>query len=90
MKQTEIIDNILRRTRVTQLNPMQQRMSEIPAKGTFTLLAPAGSGKTLAFAIPFLKSLTPAKGHVQGDSDSSITRTRPADCRRVAPHIHRA
>lgn len=66
MKQTEIIDNILRRTRVTQLNPMQQRMSEIPAKGTFTLLAPTGSGKTLAFAIPFLKSLTPAKGHVQG------------------------
>ena len=65
MKQTEILDNIRKRTRVTELNPMQKRMSEIPVRGTFTLLAPTGSGKTLAFAIPLLKSLAPARGQVQ-------------------------
>lgn len=65
MKQTEILDNIHKRTRVTELNPMQKRMSEIPVRGTFTLLAPTGSGKTLAFAIPLLKSLAPARGQVQ-------------------------
>lgn len=65
MKQTEILDNIRKRTRVTELNPMQKRMSEIPVRGTFTLLAPTGSGKTLAFAIPLLKSLAPTRGQVQ-------------------------
>lgn len=65
MKQTEILDNIRKRTRVTELNPMQKRMSEIAVRGTFTLLAPTGSGKTLAFAIPLLKSLAPPRGQVQ-------------------------
>ncbi len=41
-------------------------MAEIPSRGTFTLLAPTGSGKTIAFAIPFLKSIAPAKGQIQG------------------------
>ena len=66
MKQTEILANILRRTRIAELNPMQRRMAEIPSRGTFTLLAPTGSGKTIAFAIPFLKSIAPAKGQIQG------------------------
>ena len=66
MKQTEILANILRRTRIAELNPMQRRMTEIPSRGTFTLLAPTGSGKTIAFAIPFLKSIAPAKGQIQG------------------------
>ena len=66
MKQTEILANILRRTRIAELNPMQRRMAEISSRGTFTLLAPTGSGKTIAFAIPFLKSIAPAKGQIQG------------------------
>ena len=66
MKQTEILANILRRTRIAELNPMQRRMAEIPSRGTFTLLAPTGSGKTIAFAIPVLKSIAPAKGQIQG------------------------
>ena len=65
MKQSEILDNIQRRTHVTELNPMQQRMAQIATRGTYTLLAPTGSGKTLAFAIPLLKSIYPAAGHVQ-------------------------
>lgn len=65
MKQSEILDNIHRRTNVTDLNPMQQRMAQIATRGTYTLLAPTGSGKTLAFAIPLLKSIYPAAGHVQ-------------------------
>ena len=65
MKQKEIISNILSRTPVTELNPMQTRMAEIPTHGLFTLLAPTGSGKTLAFAIPLLKSLRPADGKIQ-------------------------
>ncbi|MDE6685117.1 MAG: DEAD/DEAH box helicase, partial [Duncaniella sp.] len=65
MKQHEIIDTIYRRTHVTELNPMQKRMAELPVRGTFTLLAPTGLGKTLAFAIPLLKSVTATNGHVQ-------------------------
>lgn len=65
MKQNEILDNIRRRTRVTDLNPMQLRMTQIATRGTYTLLAPTGSGKTLAFTIPLLKSIYPAAGHVQ-------------------------
>lgn len=65
MKQKEIIQNILGRTKVEALNPMQVKMSEIPLDGVFTLLAPTGSGKTIAFAIPLLKSLKAADGRVQ-------------------------
>lgn len=65
MKQKEILAGIFARTPVRQLNPMQQRMTEIPLSGTFTLLAPTGSGKTLAFAIPLLKSLADPCGRVQ-------------------------
>ncbi len=65
MKQKEITDNIASRLGVTDLNDMQCRMADLPARGTFTLLAPTGSGKTIAFAIPLLKSLGPSQGHVQ-------------------------
>ena len=65
MKLSEILSNISSKTRVEQLNPMQERMSRIAVRGTYTLLAPTGSGKTLAFAIPLLKSLGPSAGHVQ-------------------------
>lgn len=65
MKLSEILDNIQRRTHITQLNPMQRRMAQIATRGTYTLLAPTGSGKTLAFSIPLLKGIYPAAGHVQ-------------------------
>ncbi len=65
MKQKDIISNITSRLGVSELNEMQKRMCEIPQRGTFTLLAPTGSGKTIAFAIPLLKSLSPSSGHVQ-------------------------
>lgn len=67
MKQKDIIANIIKRTRVERLNAMQQRMCEVDtAVGVYTLLAPTGSGKTIAFAIPLLKSLGAPSGSVQG------------------------
>ena len=40
---------------------MQKRMASVKTGGnTITLLAPTGSGKTVAFAIALLKSLGPA------------------------------
>ncbi len=65
MKQKDIIHNISARLGVTELNDMQRRMSDIPRRGTFTLLAPTGSGKTIAFAIPLLKGLDAQEGRVR-------------------------
>ncbi|MDE6556252.1 MAG: DEAD/DEAH box helicase [Duncaniella sp.] len=65
MKQNEIISNISSRLGISELNVMQKRMSEVALKGIFTLLAPTGSGKTVAFAIPLLKSLRKPDGRVQ-------------------------
>lgn len=65
MKEKEIRANIASRLAITELNPMQQRMAQLPGSGTFTLISPTGSGKTLAFAIPLLKSLGPADGRVR-------------------------
>lgn len=65
MKQAEIINNISTRLGITDLNPMQRRMSDIALRGTYILLSPTGSGKTLAFAIPLLKSLRRPDGRVQ-------------------------
>lgn len=65
MKEKKIRANIASRLAITELNPMQQRMAQLPGSGTFTLISPTGSGKTLAFAIPLLKSLGPADGRVR-------------------------
>ncbi len=65
MKQQDIISAISTRLGHSELNEMQLRMTQLPARGTFTLLAPTGSGKTIAFAIPLLKSLTQSAGRVQ-------------------------
>lgn len=65
MKEKEIRANIASRLAITELNPMQQRMAQLPGSGTFTLISPTGSGKTLAFAIPLLKSLEPSDGRVR-------------------------
>ena len=65
MKPNEITSNIASRLGIENLNPMQQRMTQTATRGTYILLAPTGSGKTVAFAIPLLKSLRKPDGHVQ-------------------------
>ena len=63
MKEKDIISNIASRLAITELNAMQKRMASVKTGGnTITLLAPTGSGKTVAFAIALLKSLGPADG----------------------------
>ena len=65
MKEKDIISNIQSRLGIESLNDMQLRMAGVQPKGVVTLLAPTGSGKTIAFAIPLLKNLKPASGFVQ-------------------------
>ena len=57
----EILALLRDKSGISRLNEMQRRMSEIKAPSTI-LLAPTGSGKTVAFAIPMLMGLKPA-GH---------------------------
>ncbi|MCM1077404.1 MAG: DEAD/DEAH box helicase [Bacteroides sp.] len=65
MKEKEILSNIGSRLGITELNEMQRRMAGVQAKGTVTLISPTGTGKTLAFAIPLLKSLAAPDGKVR-------------------------
>lgn len=65
MKEKEILSNIASRLAIGELNPMQRRMAQLPTSGTAILISPTGSGKTIAFAIPLLKSLGPADGKVR-------------------------
>ncbi|WP_168182144.1 DEAD/DEAH box helicase [Duncaniella sp. C9] len=66
MKEKDIISNIASRLAITELNAMQKRMASVKTGGnTITLLAPTGSGKTVAFAIALLKSLGPADGRIR-------------------------
>ncbi|MCM1136994.1 MAG: DEAD/DEAH box helicase [Duncaniella sp.] len=65
MKEKEIISNISSKLGIESLNEMQQRMAGVAGSGVVTLLAPTGSGKTIAFAIPLLKKLKPSAGFVQ-------------------------
>lgn len=65
MKEKEISQLIESRLGVSELNAMQKRMCALPAKGTFTLLAPTGSGKTIAFAIPLLRNIGKPEGKVK-------------------------
>ena len=63
MKKQEIIDRILSLPGIEALNQMQQKMAALPSDGLYILLAPTGSGKTIAFAIPLAASLrTPGQG----------------------------
>ena len=64
MKESEIIKNIKSRLGIEQLNEMQQRMCRCQSQSVL-LLSPTGSGKTVAFTIPLLKSLRQPSGRVQ-------------------------
>lgn len=66
MKNQEIIRNISSRLGISRLNDMQQRMAAVETTGAVTLAAPTGSGKTIAFVIPFLRSLGTPDGYIRG------------------------
>ena len=61
-----MIDQILKRFSITQLNPMQQAaLLAIKPGSDVVLLSPTGSGKTLGFLIPLLKMLDNKHSGVQ-------------------------
>lgn len=66
MKEREIRANIINRLGITQLNDMQLAVTETHTH-KLVLLAPTGSGKTIAFAMALLRSITKQAGSgVQG------------------------
>lgn len=64
MKETVIFENIRKRLGIESLNEMQEQMHRCKSPAIL-LLSPTGSGKTVAFAIPVLRSLGEAAGYVQ-------------------------
>ena len=65
MKVSEITANIKTKLGIAELNAMQLAVGGSKAR-KLILLAPTGSGKTVAFAIALLRSLKPSTGSVQG------------------------
>jgi superfamily II DNA/RNA helicase len=65
MTQKQIIDAIRERLSIERLNDMQVAVRDSKVS-RLILLAPTGSGKTVAFAIPFLRSLAQSDGSVRG------------------------
>ena len=59
MKYSEIVANIKDRLGIAELNAMQLAVGASGAR-KLILLAPTGSGKTVAFAIALLRSLKPS------------------------------
>ena len=55
------IQNILNKLRISELNEMQQHAAEaiLGSDGDVVLLSPTGTGKTLAYLLPLVQSLTP-------------------------------
>lgn len=64
MKPSLITKNIANKLGIKQLNEMQQQVLATNAP-QMLLLSPTGSGKTVAFAIAMLRSLTMPRGKVQ-------------------------
>lgn len=66
MKLGQILSALRDRFAISSLNDMQRRMAALPTDTTSTILiAPTGSGKTIAFAIPLLMALDRPAGSVQ-------------------------
>lgn len=61
MKTKYIISNISRRLAISELNEMQRQMSLTEARDII-LLAPTGSGKTIAFSITMLRNVNIPEG----------------------------
>lgn len=64
MKLQQIIDNIRDKEGIERLNPMQEAMAATKSAGV-VLLAPTGSGKTIAFALYLLQRVKADNGTVQ-------------------------
>jgi superfamily II DNA/RNA helicase len=65
MTQKQIIDAIRDRLSIERLNEMQVAVRDAK-ESRLILLAPTGSGKTVAFAIPFLRTLAQPDGKIRG------------------------
>ncbi len=58
--------DILAKLNINELNPMQKEAVTVIEKATNTvLLSPTGTGKTLAFLLPLLKTLDPNNSEIQ-------------------------
>lgn len=65
MREKEFLPN-LEKLGITEINDMQRRsMSAASESKEIILVAPTGSGKTVAFTLPMLKWLNPPSGRVQ-------------------------
>lgn len=64
METSVILQNINQRMSIASLNPMQMAVMSV-REPKIILLAPTGSGKTIAFAIVILKNITKPSGTVQ-------------------------
>lgn len=65
MTLTDIQENIFKLPGIHSLNAMQLATAGFSLPGKLMLLAPTGSGKTIAFAIPLLRTLKKAHGNTQ-------------------------
>ncbi len=64
MKEAIILERVRERLGIKSLNGMQEQMRRC-ASSAVLLLSPTGSGKTVAFSIPMLRSLDNPSGRVQ-------------------------
>ena len=59
-------EDILEKLQIEALNPMQEEATSVIEKNNNTiLLSPTGTGKTLAFSLPLLKSLDPESKNIE-------------------------
>ena len=66
MKEKDIRALLAAKEGISELNPMQEKMLQAASeKRDVILLAPTGSGKTVAFGVPLLKMLNDPTGRVQ-------------------------
>jgi len=67
MNLKDISGTIASRLKISELNDMQKATAAIAPPCRIMLLAPTGSGKTVAFALPFLRTISaPGSGKVAG------------------------
>ena len=67
MKEKDIRALLAAKEGISELNPMQEKMLQAASeKRDVILLAPTGSGKTVAFGVPLLKMLNDPTGGFRG------------------------